>query len=175
MTLPVPSQATFTVGEVLTAALMNSNVRDAVDFLANPPLFVAYQTSAQALTANTWVALALDTEITDTYGAHSNTTNNSRYTAQVAGWYLVGGRWTAQANASAGTRGTAINVNGSAVTGGRDTSTDAGTDVITMNFPGDLQFLNAGDYVEWMARSSVALSTNVTMWDSSVFALWVHA
>lgn len=89
--LPVPVPASEVPGNFITSALWNSNVYNGLTFLLNPPIFFGYQTAGQSLTSGTALAVTLDTETLDPYGGHSTSTNTSRYTAQVAGTYLVWG------------------------------------------------------------------------------------
>lgn len=89
--LPVPIPASEVPGNFVTGALWNANVYNGLTFLLNPPIFYGYQASGQSLVSGTGTAVTLDTEVLDTYGGHSTTTNTSRYTAQVAGTYLVWG------------------------------------------------------------------------------------
>lgn len=89
--LAVPTPASEVAGNLITGALWNANVYNGLTFLLNPPIFLGYQASGQGFTSGTGTAVTMDSEILDTYGGHSTTTNTSRYTAQVAGTYLVWG------------------------------------------------------------------------------------
>jgi hypothetical protein len=116
MPLPVPNPRTAVAGEFETAAFMNM-FRDAVNFLTGKPNAVLPQGSAvTALANNGWTFCGLDTTTFDNYGGHSNTTNNSRYTAQVAGKYLVAGSVSFASNAT-GVRGARVAKNGTAYQG----------------------------------------------------------
>lgn len=174
MTLPVPSQRTWSVGDVVTAAMMNANVRDAVNFLAAPPLFVGYQTAAQSIGANTWTAITLDTTQYDGYSGHSNTVNNSRYTAQVAGWYFVFGM--AALAAGTGTRYAAIYRNGIAIDPFPASSMGAAPSV-NLEYALGLMDLAVGDYVDLRAYTTAAVSTSVAPGGqlSMMGAWWVHS
>ncbi len=96
----VPNPKTWVVGETLTAAKMNLELRDALTFLLAPPLFQLTHSSGQTIANGTNTQLAMDTEIVDRDNGHSTSTNNSRYTSQTAGWYLLTGvcPWTTNAN-----------------------------------------------------------------------------
>jgi len=158
--LPVPVPRTFTVSEVETGAYLNS-LRDALNFLLNPPRArLTQSTTATSVTQNTFVSIGMDNTVIDTYGGHSNSTNNSRYTAQVAGRYrcvLV----NAFAANTSGVRLLRGAVNGSGVPGS----------LVSMNATSALSaaqaseapvFLNVGDYVEVQGyqTTSGALSTS---------------
>jgi hypothetical protein len=176
--LPVPATATAAPGNFITAALWNAQVRDAVGFLLNPPMFQGTQlTPMNSTAAGIWVSMAIDGETIDSYGGHSTTTNNDRYVAQVAGYYEVIGSVTYIANAS-GTRGARIAVNGAAVQGsaqmifpsGGSTDTSVGTVARVV-------FLNVGDYVSvqgWQS-SGGTLNTKVDSdLASSLYVCWKH-
>lgn len=93
--------------EVLTLAQAN--------FLQNPPLFFIFQNSAQTFTTSVFAATTFDGSVQDTYAGHSTVTNNSRYTPQVAGTYMIGGATGWASNATGG-RGGGIYKNGSPLT-----------------------------------------------------------
>lgn len=176
--LPVPNPRTAVAGEYEAAAYFNA-LRDAVNFLANPPLATLYQSTATASANAVWIALGLDTTTQDTYGGHSNTTNNTRYTAIVAGTYEVCGTVAWPAN-SVGARGVRIMKNGSTVVTGSATFTGTTNgDVYAITTPAYQVPMQVGDYLEvWGFQSSGgALSTSVAAADirSSMNVRWVHA
>ncbi|WP_067171217.1 hypothetical protein [Microtetraspora niveoalba] len=82
----LPAPRTWTVGELVTAAKLNNDVRDGINFLLSPPMAVLLPDGGQYAndtdTVVRWSSEALDRD-----GGHDNTTNNTRYTAQTAGWY----------------------------------------------------------------------------------------
>lgn len=175
--LPVPIPRTFSVVEVETGAYLNS-LRDALNFLLNPPLAVIYQASVQSIPNNAFTALTFDTTTTDSYGGHSNSTNPSRYTAQVAGWYELDGGFSLAANGT-GVRdgqwyrnGSAISTPGAGVVTGGSAAYTA-----TEPMPGMPTFLNVGDYVELYVfqNSTAALNSNVTTYNSYMTVRWVHS
>lgn len=173
--LPVPAPRTFAVAEVQVAAYLNA-IRDALSFLLNTPLAILNQANAQSIANATPTALAYDGTFLDTYGGHSNSTNNSRYTAQVTGWYFVKAG-TVWASSAAGNRAIQIYKNGVAYTYSWAAVPAAGT----FNDPGvetsALVQLNAGDYVEaWASQNSGgALSTAVVATiASNMQVMWMH-
>lgn len=172
MTLPVPSQNTYTVGEKLTAALMNKNVRDAVTFLAAPPIFVGVATTGQSIPNNSGTPVAINTTTVDTYGGHSNTTNNSRYTAIVAGYYRIFGQagWLTNGN---GVRVSAIYLNG-VVTFAQTKVAAVSGDTMTVQATHPELYLNVGDYVEqYVVQTSGGSLT--TALNFTAFAItWLH-
>lgn len=174
--LPVPTWAQEVPGNFITSALWNANVYNGGTFLTNPPLFVGTQSAVQSVANGTWAALTLDTTQVDTYAGHSNVTNNSRYTAQVAGWYTVCGVscWTTN---STGSRTARITVNGVIVIGA-GTLLAAGTLNAAIATAPRSVFLNAGDYVEVQGgqNSGGALSTAVsTEAACALWVVWSHA
>lgn len=175
--LPVPVPRTFVVGETGVAAYLNA-VRDALTFLLNPPMLVAYQGTVQSLPNGAFTAASLDQTLTDTYGSHSNTTNNSRMTAQVAGWYQTDGGISISANGT-GNRDGQWAKNGSAITtpGSGLVETPSASFSTTQGMPGLQVFLNTGDYLElWeFQNSGGALNTNTSTFTSYISARWVHS
>lgn len=146
MVLPVPSPRTFGVNEVENASYLNS-VRDALLFLLNPPILVVKQANAQTLTTGVWTAINQDATTVDSYGMHSNVTNNTRGTAIVSGWYRADGVVAFAASAT-GTRGARLAVNGTVVQGTAQFGPPTAAGSLAVAAEGTLLFLNAGDYVE---------------------------
>lgn len=174
--LPVPSPRTFTVSEVETGSYLNS-LRDALNFLVNVPAAFLTQSAVQSLTSSAWTALTFDQSVFDSYGGHSNVTNNSRYTAQVAGWYIVFGCACVSANAT-GQRGGAVAKNGTRVQGASALIQTTSALSPAPASPPCIVFLNAGDYVEIQGyqNSGGAINTNSSAdLDSSMTAVWIHA
>lgn len=137
-----PSPRTWAVGELLTAAKLNVDLRDGLNFLLAPPLAVLRPTSAQSgLTAGGYTALQFAAEDIDSDGGHSNVTNNTRYTSQTAGWYQCSG--TAGINGNF--YGIAIRKNGTTLNGGPLTYA-SGQDLRGGVMA--ILFLNVSDYVE---------------------------
>jgi hypothetical protein len=87
----IPVMRTWVAGELVTAAYMNTNVRDAGNFLIATPTFQARQNLAQAIANLTNTQVLLDTEIVDSDSAHNLVTNTSRYIPQTPGYYQMGG------------------------------------------------------------------------------------
>lgn len=170
--LPVPAEMTAVVGATLTAAEWNANVRDAVNFLTALPLFAASQSATQSVPTAAYTAVSLDTETIDSYAGHSNTTNNSRYTAQVAGYYLcvgslgfgtttgrIGGYWSSS-NGRGGGSATAV------------FSPASSNGFVSVTLTQILQ-LNVGDYVQMNAYQNSGAAANIG--NVSCEILWVHA
>lgn len=85
----VPSPRTWTVGELLTAAKLNTDLRDGLNFLLAPPFAVLRKSADQSIPSGSTTQVTWDVEDIDRDGGHSNVTNNSRYTSNTAGWYRI--------------------------------------------------------------------------------------
>lgn len=83
----VPSPRTWAVGELLTAAKLNTDLRDGLSFLLGPPLAVLVKNATQSVSSTTFTPLTWEVEQIDRDGGHSTVTNTSRYTCLTAGWY----------------------------------------------------------------------------------------
>lgn len=179
MTLPtVPVVANQAPGTLITAALWNAQVVNSVNFLSGPPLFFGFQATAQSTSNSTAFGLSLDSTTVDTYNGHSNTSNNSRYTAQVAGWYYVQATISFAGNAT-GSRANWLRVNGATfVVGGYSAVGSAGAAVITTVTAAGMVYLNAGDYVESVGAQysggNLSTATTVAYETSSMLAFWTH-
>lgn len=132
------------------------------NFLLNRPRAVLYQATAQTVANATWTATTFDSNLLDNYGGHSNSTNNSRYTSQVAGWYSLrgGGGWVTAASGTG--RGADFYKNGAFYQPGAAVVGSSGAVHVTPA-TGDM-FLAVGDYVElWVWQNSGGnLNTNGT-------------
>lgn len=176
--LPVPTPRTFTVSEIEVATYLNAGVRDLGLFLLNVPAAFVTQSAAQNLALNTWTAISFDQSVFDSYGGHSNSTNNTRYTAQVAGWYMVFGCVSFATTSTSGNRGTAVAKNGTRVQGAAGFGPALSGNPPTLPSPPTIVFLAAGDYVEVYGYSTVAMSpgTNSSSdLDSSMTVVWLHS
>ncbi len=159
----VPSEITWVTGQVVTAAQLNSNLRDAVNFIIAPPLAIMRQTIAGSFTTGTWTSVTMDTEDFDRDNGHSTTTNASRYTSQTNGYYLPGGKISFAVNAT-GRRWTRWAVNGSEINAARVNEMSASGDATEVPAAARWYYLNVGDYLELQGYqdSGGALSTVVT-------------
>lgn len=144
---------TWTVGQLVTAALMNSNIQALGLFVLSPPLVSAYASIGQSIPNNALTAVLLDTNVLDSDSGHSTTSNTTKYVNQVAGTYLVFGQVAFAANTT-GARNATVAKNGTAVSyiQGQIAANNSGT--TTTAFIGMLP-LAAGDFVEvWALQSS---------------------
>lgn len=181
MPLAVPVPYSWSVGDPITAALLNAQIRDALTFLLNPPLCELIQASTTTTLANsTWTSIAFadsgSSIQADTYGGFS-TGANTRYTAQVAGWYTVCGSISYNSSA-VGARAAAIYKNGSPLLGHSQIATNAAAALTVLATPTRDVFLNVGDYIElkgWQS-SGGNLTTFINGDQSSgLYLRWSHA
>jgi hypothetical protein len=162
----------------MASALELKNAAD-LSFQRNVPMAILTITTVSAgntnMASGSFVAVNFDTEQADNYAGHSNVTNNSRYTAQVAGWYWVRA-CVSFSNASAtGNRGVWLYVNGSAVAYAF-TIVASGA---TANFCGyEVNapiFLNVGDYVEARAFQSSGSTLSLNAGGNNMSLYWMHS
>ena len=143
----VPSPRTWAVGELLTAAKLNTDLRDGINFLLNPPRALITDPTPTSISGSTMTTLSWGSEEYDNDGGHSTSSNTSRYTVQTAGRYeyLANINWT---QTGAGNREVYVRKNGTtdlriAYTNNPST----GTWTSTIQCHGD-SLLVAGDYLE---------------------------
>lgn len=171
--LPAPTPRTFTSSEVEVAAYFNA-IRDALLFLLNPPMAVLTQTTVQTFVSGTPAVVSFDTTQSDTYGGHSNSTNNSRYASQVSGWYWCQG--TIQfSNVSGLDRTLSFLVNGSAINYFGNALPSASNNVFPTVSCGGLIYLAAGSYVEVQGFQESGGNIATHTLGSSMTVDWRHA
>lgn len=170
----LPSPRTWTVGELLTAAKLNTDLRDGLNFLLGPPrAWLEKVSSGQTIANLIQTSVLFDAEMLDSDNGHSTVTNTSRYTAQTAGWFeaTVNVTWDSGAPA-VGNRSHWTAKNGSASSTGFQlmvAPTPAGIEVIS-SFP-SMVFLSVGDYVEVRVFQSSG-GNMVLAGGSRVFYCW---
>jgi hypothetical protein len=175
MVLAVPAPPTRAAGIRLTAAIWKADVTDGVTFLANPPLLEITQSSAQALANSTVTTLAFDTTITDTYGGHSNVTNNSRYTPTVAGWYLCFGMCSFASNVTGG-RDLEFRKNGVGITIGQGSGQGAAGGInTTITAWALIQCDGSSDYIELAAFQTSGGALNTVPSNTGLGVVFIHA
>lgn len=154
----IPTPRTWTPGETPTGQQLNTDIRDGFGFLMSPPRVKVYnsigQSINQAITLLTW-----DTEVYDSDGMHSTSSNTSRLTAVTAGVYeiVLHIDWQKVNNSNGGNRLSAIKLNAAGDTT-FTTTAEIGGDYIFIptsdstapqtNHLSIHRFLNAGDHVE---------------------------
>jgi hypothetical protein len=177
VTLPVPAPRTWSVNDLVSAALLNTNIRDAVTFLAGRPFFVGYQSTAQVVASGGTFHCSIDTNLIDTYNGHSTVTNNFRYTAQVPGWYRLEAR-VQFPNNNVGRYILGWALNGSTTNVGRVDvpSNSTGGAGLTVDID-DYMFLNAGDGLDLLIfqSSTVSQTLIVGSHNTQMAVTWVHS
>lgn len=148
-------------------------------FSMNRPIAVMMQvTTTTSLTSGTWTSIGMDSSTIDNYNGHSNSTNNSRYTVQVAGKYVVSGTVAFATNAT-GDRGAKITKNGAVVQGPYAlTSSASTTHGISVATAGFIIACNVGDYLELQGyqNSGGALATQISTDQDSFFSVyWISS
>lgn len=176
MARTIPTSATVSPGQFITGALWNAQVKGTTDYLTGVPVCSVYASSVQSMPgSNAMTPLNFDTTVLDSDGGHSNVTNPSRYTASVAGTYLVIGS-VAWVSTTAGDRRIQIALNGSGVIGSA-ASFDPVNAVIYAHQATALVTMNGTtDYVEVMVAqaSGTSLSTNAGgAFSPSMRVIWI--
>lgn len=174
----VPTPPDIAPGVLTTADL--TQLVDAVNFLLHPPIAELRQTSAQSIVTTAWTAVQFQSEDLDTdvdgVGGHSNSTNNTRYTARYPGWYELSGgmAWN---TGTVGSRAIRWSVNGAFVTG--VSHAEAIDTFATCPVARTVKvYLTQGDYVEMYAHHNggASLSTSVASGEQSTASIrWVSA
>lgn len=157
-------------------ASWGDQVRENLQFLANPPMAKVRSTGTVSLTSATWTIITFNTEDWDTDTLHSTSTNTGRMTATTAGVYHFQGAIRFGANAT-GSRGAALRKNGT----GSGLPTDsnpliqaAATGPTIVPVTNDIR-LSVGDWVELIGYQSSggALSTENSEGASFLACRWV--
>jgi hypothetical protein len=169
----LPTPRTWATNDKATAALLNSNVRDAVSFLQTPPSFALVTTGTTSVPTAAFTPITWGSANVDVYGGWAASPNPSRYTAPVAGWYYCAGVVQGATNAT-GRRATGLHVNGTVTrqTEMQVNAAGAGTAHTIAGFV----FLNKGDYVQLECyQSSGVTLTYAGAGGSFFYGSWVHS
>jgi hypothetical protein len=94
----------FTAGQILTAAQMNTYIRDNINFLYKPPMCVLNSTTPVGITASVNTDILYSTESVDTDTMHSTTVNTGRITINTAGVYVVNAQLAMAGSGADGSR-----------------------------------------------------------------------
>ena len=174
----IPNPKTWVANEKPTAAGLNLEIRDALNFLLNPPQCSAYRSGALSAANNTQVLVPLDAEVFDTDVMHDLSTNPSRMIAKTAGKYLVTAGVTFPSNAT-GVRGLVVEKNAAGVQGGgmiigQDQLTIVGIGSAVLSVATQV-VLAANDYLEIFVRQTSGAALAVTPGERLTFIemLWV--
>jgi len=157
----LPDAITFGQSGAVGTATVASR-RDHVHAMAANPVTTAAvlcrMSGNQTISNTTWTLLNFDEETFDTDGMHDNSTNNSRLTAQSAGYYWI---YSLVSWSSAGTGGRTARIlyNGSDVISNFTNDANASRDMTQRN--GVLYYLAVNDYVEMQVYQNSGSSTSI--------------
>lgn len=189
-TVALPSAPrTWTGTDALTAdstggakVPLNLNIRDLIRYLNYPPVARLNSTgTTQAITSGTgWTSVQMTAEDIDNYGGHDNVTNNTRYTCQRAGLYLIAGQVSlTEINPAIGYRASrllhTIAAGGTAVYPGTTTMPPSAANTGTHMVAVHLVRMAVGDYVEMQVSHTQTANMSVKSAASSaskLIAVW---
>lgn len=172
--LPVPSIATAVPGGYVLSSLYNALGNSGLFFSLNVPAAILYQGTGQSVTSGgAPAAITLDSESLDSYGGHSTSTNNSRYTGQVPGYYLVLGTAGIAANAT-GNRLVQLEKNGALINGAITVGPAPGTANASVQTAVAIAYLNGStDYVETYVYQTSG--STLTTQNAGMLVVWIHS
>lgn len=177
MARTVPVSSLQAPGNFITGALWNAGPAASNTFLTTLPTAEVYQTVTQTIATGTWTAITQDSTILDTDSQHSNSTNNSRFTCQIAGWYSVSGAVGFNTN-STGARGASIYKNGAVLPTGSGAVTATSNAIHVATAGRVLVQLGVGDYVEmygWQNSGGNLGTATGGQYNSYLYVEWEHA
>lgn len=156
--------ATAVAGTALTAAFLNTNLRDNIAWIAtDSPACRAYNSATISHAASgTFQALTMNSERYDNAAVHSTASNTSRFTVPTG----AGGKWIlggllSFANNATGNRGGRMRVNGTTEVAGQITAASTG-DTDTSDFTITTVYaLSAADYFELVGFQSSGGALNM--------------
>ncbi len=162
-----PAGHVWAVGEVLSAANMNTYIANDLVFLGTPPNCRAYNNAVLSVNSATVTALALNTEnFKSDSGMHSTSSNTSRLIATIASKYEFKANIAWATSSAAGTvREALLRINGTTQFGAslQPPSTAYNvTNVAVADYA-----LAAGDYVELCAYQDSGGAMNVNTFSFS--------
>lgn len=172
--MPVPNPRTWEIGETVTAALMNQEIRDAFSFLLDAPRVKVSRASAFSVPNQDATLVPWDQEILKSGITHSTLTNSQRLTVVDPGLYLVVATVTFDA-ADGGQRRLDLCFNGDVLTTREFCSENM--DPVPSPVPSTLSAGGqmrgaAGDWFMARVYQSSGASINIST-DSSLSAVWM--
>lgn len=143
--------------ESLSAAHLNTYLRDNLNFLFSPPGCRVFHSTSQSISAGAGeTALAFNGEQYDTNTMHDTATNNSRITFNTAGKYYVFG-CVAWQSSTVGFRTASIRLNGTTLIV-RDNKRSLGTHDTNVSC---VYNFSTGDYIELTVAQTSTAALNV--------------
>ena len=161
-----------TSGSVAPAAWGDA-VRDATQYLANPPKVRCYNSALISVANSTGQALTFNSERFDTDTMHSTSVNTSRITFTTAGTYLVGGSLQWDTNTT-GYRSVSLRLNGATPISNVSSATRA--DGFLDQSISSLYAFAAADYLELVVIQTSGGALNVPAAGNNspeFYAVWV--
>ena len=144
----------------LTAAQMNTDVRDNSNYLAtDKAMWNITRATYQSVATATNTEILWDAEHFDNSGVHSLTTNTGRVTCAVAGKYQVNVAINWSNESTAGYRYVALNINGSPFLGGETAPTTVGYVGQTLS---TLVSVTAGQYLTVVAYQNSGVAVGIS-------------
>src|SRR6266498_2901474 len=158
MVRSIPGPRTWVAAEFVDNVELNTEIRDALNYLLDPPRAELRQTVTQNLTTATWTDITYTTEDYDQTNdpGHDTVTNTARYTAPVTAWYEISG-CVATATMASSTLFVRAAVNGSAVAASRAATPFVSGAATGVALPRFGVFLTAGDYVTMQGRQDTEI------------------
>lgn len=173
--LPVPVLPNEVPGNFMTSSLINTIGLNGLGFILNPPCAILGQATAQSVgSGGSAVAVTYDTESLDSYGGHSVTSNTSRYTGQVAGYYFVVGAVSYATNAT-GNRLAELHKNGSTFGAQQVFQSPTTSNGATVQVSGIVQLNGSTDYVETYTYQTSGSTLSTSTSSTSMYVFWIHA
>lgn len=176
----VPPSVTRAAGDMESSAVWRAGPVASNAFLVNVPIFTTHATSILAVPNLTATAIPLAGGMAPGYpnpvdsdNGHSNTTDNTKYIAQVSGWYVVSGVVSWVLNAT-GYRQSYLTKNGGVILGSAVTVNATAADFTAVPTGTVVVQLNVTDYVElWGFQSSGgSLNTDVGAIEGCFLHAW---
>ena len=99
-------------GDVITAAIWNSDVVGDITFLANPPTCAVYNSAAISIPNAALTVVTFNSERFDTDTMHSTVSNTDRLTATTAGKYRIEANLSFALSAAGAVRQARLRING---------------------------------------------------------------
>lgn len=162
----IPAFVTWVAGSVVSAAQLNSQIRDAGNFQLAKPYCNIFNGAGVATTSAAYSLVPFDAETEDNDNMHSTSTNPSRIICQTPGLYLlnIGVSWPAN-NALINRRfQSRLNAAGNVANGSLIIAVDSGSASTGSASTGNnnlpqgsfwYRFANIGDYAEmWVFQTS---------------------
>lgn len=144
------------------------------DYTIRKPLVRLVQQAAQSMTSSTAAAITFGSgsEEVDTHGFHDTTTNPSRITPTIAGWYRLTGTFNIVSGTSVTQLVGVFRRNGTTVAPLVPLRPDAASNAAQgIQITATVSVNGSSDYLEFWAsqNSSGAINTNVTVGQQCVF------